>query len=61
MTKEEYDFLNQSREKVDAVLRQMDDELIDRRKAMKQALNARKREERRLQALQAADVLMPET
>ena len=61
MTKEEYDFLNQSREKVDAVLRQMDDELIDRRKAMKQALNARKREERRLQALQSADVLMPET
>ena len=53
MTQEELDFLNRPSVMVAESLQQMDDELIDRRRAMKQALNARKREERRLAALGA--------
>lgn len=56
MTQEEVDFLNRPSVMVAESLQMMDDELIDRRKAMKQALNARKREERKLSMLGSASV-----
>lgn len=54
MTQEEVDFLSRPSVIVAKSLQRMDDELIERRRAMKQELNAKKREERRL-ALASSD------